>query len=82
MRGDEVNGKRRDGRSRYGLETSGCFIVKNEDEDKEDDDGLGEGRGWGESGVFISDPKLELSYGFDDNADPAQKTQFRFNRRN
>ena len=62
MRGDEVNGKRRDGRSRYGLETSGCFIVKNEDEDKEDDDGLGEGRGWGESGVFISDPKLELSY--------------------
>ena len=32
--------------------------------------------------VFISDPKLELSYGFDDNADPAQKTQFRFNRRN
>ena len=33
-------------------------------------------------GVFISDPKLELSYGFDDNADPAQKTQFRFNRRN
>ena len=28
VRGDEVNGKRRDGRSRYGLETLRCFMVK------------------------------------------------------
>ena len=58
-----------------------------EDTDGEDEDGLGEDEdgevGERENGGFHIGPQARtFIYGFDDNADPAQKTQFRFNRRN